>query len=156
MKRLSRWVPDFALGALVLALAVLLVVPWRQRRSPGSAGGEEPVSPAVAVEPAGSGGQAASPMQVAALFGWREPRAALAAQTGALAPPVEEAYWIQAIGYVVEQNAARSYIFKDTRTRTVFSLKAGSANKGWKLLEARERDFLLEFGGKPYIIKRKP
>jgi len=156
MKRSSRWVPDFALGALVLALAVLLVVPWRQRRSPGSAGGEEPVSPAVAVEPAGSGGQAASPTQVAALFGWREPRAALAAQTGALAPPVEEASWIQAIGYVVEQNAARSYIFKDTRTRTVFSLKAGSANKGWKLLEARERDFLLEFGGKPYIIKRKP
>jgi len=155
MKRLSRWVPDFALGALALALAVLLVVPWRQRRAPGSAGEEQPASPAVAAELAGSSGQTASPRQVAALFGWREPRAAPAALAKPLAPPVEEASWIQAIGYVVEQNGARSYIFKDTRTRTVFSLKAGAVNKGWKLVEARERDFLLECGGKTYIIKRK-
>jgi len=38
----------------------------------------------------------------------------------------------------------------------VLSLKLGLANRGGKLLEARERDFLLEFDGQPYIIKRKP
>ena len=74
----------------------------------------------------------------------------------AAASPAEEATWLQAIGYVVEQNGTPSYLFKDTRARAVFSLKAGSVNKGWKLIEVRERDFLLEFGGKPYILKRKP
>jgi hypothetical protein len=56
----------------------------------------------------------------------------------------------------VDQAGTPSYVFKDTRARAVFALKVGIPNKGWKLLEAREREFLLEFSGKPYIIKRKP
>ena len=154
MKRLSRWVPELALGALALALAVLLVVPWRERRGPAETGEDAPVSPALAAQPASTGGKTVPPRQLAALFGWREAKPAPAARTAVL--PAEEAAWIQAVGYVVEQNGAHRYIFKDTRAGGVFSLKTGDANQGWKLVEVRENDFLLELRGKPYIIKRKP
>jgi hypothetical protein len=56
----------------------------------------------------------------------------------------------------VEQNGIRSYVFKDTRSGAIFSLKLGAVSKGWKLLEVREQDYLLEFEGKAYIIRRKP
>jgi hypothetical protein len=156
MKLLSRWIPDLFLGALALGLVVLLALPWGQRRTPGSSGEEGPASLAVAAEPAGTAGRTTSPRELAVLFGWREPKAAPAAKPGPAAPQAQEAPWIQAMGYVVEQNGTRSYIFKDLRTRAVLSLKQGTVNKGWRLLEVRERDFLLEFDGQPYIIKRKP
>jgi len=156
MKRLSRWVPELALGALALALVGLLVAPWRERGLP-AAGAEEPAAyPAAAVDPPVAGKPPATARELAALFGWREARPAPIPATAAPATPAEEAPWVLAIGYVVEQNGARSYLFKDTRARTVLSLRTGAENKGWKLVEVRERDFLLEFGGKPYIIKRKP
>jgi hypothetical protein len=156
MKLLSRWVPELSLGAPALALVVLLAVPWGERRTLGSAGEEESPLAAVATAPAGTAGRTASPRELAGLFGWRESRAAPAAKPGPPAPQVQEASWIQAMGYVVEQNGTRSYLFKDLRTRGVWSLKSGAVNKGWRLMEVRERDFLLEFEGQPYIIKRKP
>ena len=152
MNHLSRWVPEIALGAPTLALLVLLVIPWGERQAAGLAGEVAAPSPVVATEPAGVAGRTASPRELAGLFGWRGAAAAPAPAS----PQVQEASWIQAMGYVVEQNGTRSYLFKDTRTRMVLSLKPGSAAKGWRLLEVRERDFLLEFEGQPYIIKRKP
>jgi uncharacterized protein YdeI (BOF family) len=154
MNHLSRWVPEIALGAPALALLGLLVIPWGERRAAGLAGEVVTPSPVVATEPAGVAGRTASPRELAGLFGWRG--AAAAPAPAPASPQVQEASWIQAMGYVVEQNETRSYLFKDTRTRMVLSLKPGAAAKGWRLLEVRERDFLLEFEGQPYIIKRKP
>ena len=154
MNHLSRWVPEIALGAPTLALLVLLAIPWGERRAAGLAGEVVRPSPPVAAGPAGAAVQTASPRELAMLFGWRGAAAASAPVPAALQVP--EASWIQPMGYVVEQNETRSYLFKDMRARMVLSLKPGSAAKGWRLLEVRERDFLLEFEGQAYIIKRKP
>jgi hypothetical protein len=156
MKRWLRWAPETGLCALLAALLLLLLSPWKEHRNPIRARPVTSAAPAAATQPSASLTPLASPRQIAALFGWREPSQRSAAHARSQTAKPEEASWIRAVGYVVEQNGIRSYVFKDTRSGAIFSLKLGAVSKGWKLLEVREQDYLLEFEGKAYIIRRKP
>jgi hypothetical protein len=154
MKALAKWLPEALLAALLLAAVALLSAPLRPPRrigpSPAASAQEQPaqVQPPV---PAASP-KAASPAQVATLFGWAGPGASPG--TPPDPPKPVEALWLKPVGFVIGEGGTPSYVFKDTKANIVLTLVPKVENKGWLLREIREKEFLLVFKGTEYVVKR--
>ncbi len=58
------------------------------------------------------------------------------------------------MGYVTGEGGTPAYLFKDTKQGTIVSLTIGVMNKGWTLLEVRDRDYLLEYAGQRYVVRQ--
>jgi len=140
----------------IVALAFVLIAPERPRDiSLAPPAGPQADEPAVPQQPVPPERTLATFGQIAALFGWTPPAAAApaAARTPA-APTAVEAAWLKPIGFVIDEKGDPTYIFKDIRAGAVIPLTLRKENKGWTLLEVREREFLLAFDAKRYIVKR--
>jgi hypothetical protein len=154
MKALLKRLPEALLAALLLAAVVLLAAPRRSSREPepppAAAAPERPTEVEAAALPAAP--KPASLEQIAALFGWMEP--VVVPKTAAAPPKPAEAVWLKPVGFVIGEGGSSSYVFKDTKTNAVLTLVPKLENKGWLLLEIREREFLLVFDGTEYVVKR--
>ncbi len=156
MKESMKPLVEASLLLPIAALAYVLIAPERPRdislAQPASPQADEPAAPQ---QPASPERTLATFGQVAALFGWTPPAAAApAAPRTASAPAVAEAVWLKPIGFVIDEKGDPTYIFKDTRAGSVIPLTLRKENKGWTLLEVREKEFLLAFEAKRYTVKR--
>jgi hypothetical protein len=154
MKALKKWLPELLVGAGLLAAALLLAAPRRPPRRaeplPAAAVPQPPAeirepAPAAARKPAAAG-------QIAGLFGWVEPLNARRAPSAPAQPA--EATWLKPVGFVIGEGGAPSYVFKDTKANAVLTLVPKVENKGWLLLEVRDKEFLLRHQGSEYLVKR--
>ena len=96
---------------------------------------------------------AASPEQIAALFGWRPPApppAAAPAAPPAASPPAP-ADWLAYVGFVADGDGER-FLYKDRRTGKVVPVSTGSSE--WRLVEARAGELIAEHEGRLYVLKR--
>lgn len=152
MKHSSPWIVEPLLLAAVLGLGWLALAPQPPRRPAAPRATAEASAAPAPVEAAGSFEAAATPPQVAALFGWKPPAAASAGGPGP-APAPARPQWLSQLGYVVESDGPPSYAFKDARSGAVFSLRPGQENRGWRLLEVRGNTFLLESAGQRYVVE---
>jgi hypothetical protein len=97
------------------------------------------------------------PDNVAQLFGWkkREP-AAEPAVMPAVEEKVEEkiivAPWLKPLGYVIGQDGKKYYFFKDEKSNIVLQLSDDNSDNGWRLLEAKKEEFILEHEGEKYVV----
>lgn len=154
MNRSAALLIELALLATIALMAVLVLVPQPAARLPAAfrpQQGEAVGEPETEQEAPGSTKTAG---EIAALLGWRKPKAAAAATR----PPAEKPEplgWLRPTGYIVGADGVRYYVFKDTRRNTVISVSLGVENKGWKLLEVSEVGFILEHEGKAYLVGRE-
>jgi hypothetical protein len=152
MKLALKWLADFILALAVLALLILFLIPWSNKNitaASDSGRSPAPAQPAVADS---SRRVNLPPRQVASLFGWREKEPAQ--QAVPREAPLPEAAWLKPVGFVDREGWGRIYIFKDGRSGDMLSLTAGSSAGGYKLLEVRAKEFVLELEGKRYLLKR--
>ncbi len=155
MRRSTAFLAELLPVLVLLALAALLVLPVPERRIPASPRAGAPASSPEAAAPAEESARKSSPAEIAALFGWR-PRVQAPPRAPQAAPPAPPARadWLRPLGYVVGERGTATYLFKDTRTGAVLSLVPNVENRGWTLRAVREKDFLLESGGKTYTVPR--
>ena len=152
MKQSIRKLADLILVPAIGVLAMLLFLPRQSRNvvfSPQLRA--EEVSTETEQEQ-GVQIQKASPRAVASLFGWKEKVVEERVEIVPEKEPPAEAGWLKLVGYIAEEEGGRSYIFKNTNTRTMLTLQLNREYKGWTLLEVTETEFLLEFEGNEYII----
>jgi len=83
-------------------------------------------------------------------LGWRPPVKSAAVETKPQPPARPE--WLKFLGYVVGSDGQPVYAFKDLRSGSVFSVRPGQRNKGWRLVEAGSTEFLLELAGRIYVV----
>ena len=155
MKRSIPRLGEVLLAAAVLAAAVALVVPVAPRELPPAAVSalpREPVPEAAALPSVARA--AATPQQVAALFGWREAPAAKPVSLKPAAPVKPVPPRLKQVGFVQSGDGTASWIFKDTQTGSVITLNPGATSRGWTLVEVRDGEFLLAFEGTTHTIPR--
>jgi len=158
MKASISAVAEIGLAVVVIALAALLVLPSSPRPL-----GALPAPPKAAAGAAGAAGPAAQPAatgkpvavaEAAALFGYRAaapaPRGVKTASAGPAAPIPSTG--LTYLGSVTLADGKPSWMFKDLQANAVLTLQVGSTSGGWKLLQANDRSFLLESGGKRYSV----
>jgi hypothetical protein len=106
--------------------------------------------------------QRVPPERIASLFGWvkREKTQGKVRETvPEIAETKKEAEpitWLKPVGFALDSGSVRYQFFKDERTKRVFKLAAGISDNGWKMIEATGGEFILEFEGKLYSVKRNP
>jgi len=155
MKRSLPLLGELLLAAAVLAAAAAFAVPVAPRELPPagvSAPPGEPVPEAAALPSAAR--TAASPQQVAALFGWREAPAAKPAAVKPAAPAKPAPPRLKQVGFVESEDGTASWVFKDTQAGSVVTLSLGATSRGWTLVEVRKGEFLLTFQGTTHTIPR--
>ena len=158
MKHSMKWLADIL---LILIIAVLAALALYQRPGKTVSFTYQPVPNEISesrAEEQKDQEQLATPIEIAVLFGWREKTREKTAEEVVRVveekePPVETS-WFKPMGFVGDEEGSRSYLFKDSRTGKVLSIALGSESRGWKLLKATDKEFLLEFEGKKYIIKQ--
>jgi hypothetical protein len=162
MKRSILAAGELSLVAIIFYTSYLLVVPWREkpletRREKNRA--EE--SNATALEEKDTA-RDASPERVAHLFGWKmretvrekvQETVSNAVETKTVREP-EPLTWLKPVGSALDSGNIRYQFFKDERTKRVLKLAVGTSDNGWKMIETTGSEFVLEFGGKLYSVKR--
>lgn len=150
MKRSIQWIADFVLVAAIAGCGWSVFAPRSPRSLPPPPQRTE-VSPESAVpEHLEKPPSRSSPRSIASLLGWRPPAESAAANAKPQPPARPE--WLKFLGYVVGSDGQPSYAFKDQRSGSVFSVRPGQRSKGWRLVEARGTEFLLELGGRSYLV----
>ena len=101
--------------------------------------------------------RAVPPDKVAQLFGWKKRKpAAKPAVMPAVEEKVEEkiitAPWLRPLGYVIRQDGKKYYFFKDEKSSIVLQLSDDNSDNGWRLLEAKKEEFILEHEGEKYVV----
>ena len=168
MKRSIIVIGEFLLTLFILYELYLLIIPLRGKDlvSQQDKGRAEKVD-AVEQEITGTP-QSIPPERVAYLFGWRKKEnvkakeqahaqetAPEAAETKAAEKP-ELINWLKPVGFALDSGSVRYHFFKDERTKRVMKLSVGVPDNGWKMIEANDNEFVLEFEGKLYSVKRNP
>ena len=155
MKRSMTWLGEAVIAAAIVAATVALALPAAPRVPPGApaAGLAADPVPEPAAEPSFVRASA-SPPQIAALFGWKEPRPAGSPAVARTAPSKPAPVRLKVVGFVESDTGTVSWIFKDLQTGTVISLAPGATNRGWTLVEVREQEFRLAFQGTTHTIPR--
>ena len=150
MKRSMQWIADFVLVAAIVGLGWSVFAPRSPRSLP-----PPPQRTDVLPEPAGPADlekppSRSTPQSIASLLGWRPPAEPAAVEEKPKPPARPE--WLKFLGYVVGANGQPSYAFKDQRSGSVFSVQPGQRSKGWRLVEVRGTEFLLELAGRSYLV----
>jgi hypothetical protein len=145
---------NVAMLAIILILAAVLAIPWKQRPVVLPADTVADASALPFSEAADSSSSLLDPRNIALLFGWRTSPAAVAPTTKESVKPLEASF-LTALGYVTKDDGVRYYLFKDQRNQQVFSLATGQSANGWTLTSASPDGFLLAFQGKDYILGPK-
>ncbi len=89
---------------------------------------------------------------MAGLFGYRPAPKVVKATTAPGARTSVSTSGLAYLGSVTMENGKPSWMFKDIPLNAVLALELGKESGGWKLLEVRTREFLLESGGKLYSV----
>jgi hypothetical protein len=162
MKRSIVATGELSLVAIIICASYLLIAPWREkpletRREKSRA---EELNAAALEEK--NTARDASPERVAHLFGWKmresvrekvQETVSNAAETKKVREP-EPLTWLKPVGFALDSGSVRYQFFKDERSKRVFKLAAGISDNGWKMIEATGSEFILEFEGKLYSVKR--
>ncbi len=155
---------ELGLAAVVVVLAVLLLMPAIPRALPplpapaagagASAGGAAATAQPAVKQAAASRQTTPAVAAVAGLFGYRPPAPKPVAKAGpASAPPTASpASELTYLGSVTMENGKPSWLLKDNQMNTVLYLQLGQESGGWKLMEVRAAELLLESGGKLYRV----
>lgn len=143
-----------AMLAIILILAAVLAIPWKQRPVILPADTVADASALPFSESADSTPSPRDPRTIALLFGWRTSPAAVVPTTKEIVKPLEASF-LTALGYVTKDDGVRYFLFKDQRNQQVFSLATGQSANGWTLTSADPDGFLLAFQGKDYILRPK-
>jgi len=150
MKRSMQWIADFVLAAAIVGWGWSIFAPRSPRALPPppqrTEALPEPAGPAERETPQSR----SSPRSIASLLGWRPPAAPAAVDAKPQPPARPE--WLKFLGYVVGPDGQPSYAFKDQRSGSVFSVRPGQTSKGWRLVEVRGAEFLLELAGLSYLV----
>ncbi len=141
----------------ILVLLFIWVMPWKNREIDLQEAVHREESADVLLQARDERKPPVPPDNVAQLFGWkkREP-VTIPADTPAVVEKVEEkiipASWLKPLGYAIGQDSKKYYFFKDEKSNIVLQLSDDNSDNGWRLLEAKNEEFLLEHEGKKYIV----
>lgn len=156
MKRSMLWIGEAVLLAAVVAAAVAAALPGKPRVPPGPATAAVPDLPHQEPAPQPAAVRvSATPAQVAALFGWREPappRSPTASRPVAAKPVPPR---LRSVGYIERDDGTVTWIFSDIQNGTVITLAPGATYRGWTLVEVRDQEFHLSFQGTIHVVPRK-
>ena len=155
MKRSMAWIGEIVIGAGIAAAATLLLAAGAPRSLPSPPPAAEPgaTDPVPAAEPAIER-VSATPVQVAALFGWKPPVTSRPSTAPRAVPSKPVPVRLKLVGFVENDEGTVQWIFKDTRDGTVISLAPGATSRGWTLVEVQDREFRLDFEGATYAVPR--
>ena len=168
MKRSIIVIGELFLIAVVLYAAYLLVIPWRERQIETRQEKNKVEESDAVTQEMMSTAQRVPPERVASLFGWRKreqvqkktPEKVQEAVPEAIEPKKEVGpepiTWMKPVGFALDSGSVRYQFFKDERTKRVLKLAVGVSDGGWKMIEATGSEFILEFEGKLYSVKRNP
>jgi len=156
-----RWMNKVLHGIFIICVFVLLylwIVPWREKEVSHQGVLREENTTDVVVETTKKHTSGGSSETIALLFGWKKVPAKKTAPSKQLekTPPVEEevisATWLKPLGYVIGSDGKKYFFFKDKKSNKVLQLTDDNVDSGWKLLEVKNGEFLLENGGKKFSV----
>jgi hypothetical protein len=141
----------------ILVLLFVWVMPWKNREIDLREAVHRQETADILLQAHNERERTVPPDRIAVLFGWKKRKpVAISADTPEVEEKVEEkitrASWLKPLGYVIGQDSKKYYFFKDEKSNIVLQLSDDNSDNGWRLLEAKEEEFLLEYEGEKYSV----
>ena len=96
----------------------------------------------------------ASPEKVAELFGYKKD-GEIGHTDNEVAETAQVIGWIEPVGFYVGTDGRHCWFLKNNRTNEILLLSEGEAEKGWRLVRVTEEEFLLEYEGTFYTVRKR-
>jgi hypothetical protein len=164
MKRLIIVTGELLLISLILYESYLLMIPWSEKDLAMDQD-EGRVEKLNTVEQEKKDTRRSVPPDVvASLFGWKKREKVQVKNQETVPKPVEAnnaakpepINWLKPVGFASDSGSVKYHFFKDERTKRVLKLSVGIPDSGWKMIEANNNEFVFEFEGKLYSVKKNP
>jgi hypothetical protein len=151
MQRSAEWLIDIAFLLAIVCLTVFWAVPWKEKSVPVPIlEMEETIMPAPSV-----GERDMVPVaEIAGLLGLMEHAPQTPEVTPADDRPSEKAWWIRPMGYAVDEDGRKRYIFKNEKSGAVLSLSIEEVSRGVRLVEVVQDGFVIELEDRRLLVER--